>query len=515
MTGGHPYAAGRDTDAAPALRVRGLTKVYGGAVALAGADLSVGRGEIHGLLGANGAGKSTLVKIVGGAETQDAGTVTVGGVTLPPHHRPSAVTALGLAIIHQDRALSPGLTIAENIALVVGFPRRRRLIDRAALRALAETSLRRVGMRTDVDTLVSDLPIAEQTLVAIARALALRADVLILDEPTANLGALDARRLYQRIRDLAAQGVACVLISHALDECLTVCDQVTVLRDGAVVASRPAAGLTGRELAALVVGQDVTTDRRERRAILSSAVPRLRVRDIAHERLVPLSFDIAPGEILGVTGLPDSGHLLVGEIVAGVAAADGGGMLLDGAPYRPTATPRHRAHRVAYVPPDRVRDGLAVDLTARENLYLDGRAPVSNARMSRGEESRRAAAVLAESGVRPADPEATLSTLSGGNMQKVLLAKWLATEPRLLVLAEPTVGVDIGAREDLYSRVRWARDNGMSILLTSSDLEETLALSDRVLVMRYGEAIARHDRDDLTLDRLTALTNGTREGQPQ
>ncbi|MPY59056.1 sugar ABC transporter ATP-binding protein [Streptomyces spongiae] len=512
MTLGDPQTAARDENETLALQVTGLTKVYGGEVALADADLRVGRGEIHGLLGANGAGKSTLVKIVGGAEPQDAGTVRLGGVTLPPHHRPAAVAALGLAIIHQDRALSPGLTIAENIALVVGFPRRRRLIDRKALRELAQAALQRVGMRTDVDTLVSDLPIAEQTLVAIARALAQQADILILDEPTANLGAFDAQRLYERIRDLAAQGVACVLISHALDECLTVCDRVTVLRDGAVVASRPAAGLTGRELAALVVGQDVTTTERERREIPASAIPRLSVRDIGHERLVPLSFDIAPGEILGVTGLPDSGHLLVGEIVCGVAAMDGGEMTLDGSPYRPTERPLYRSDRVAYVPPDRVRDGLAVDLTARENLFLDGRTPVSNARLSRREEARQATAVLMESSVRPADPEAPLSTLSGGNMQKVLLAKWLATRPRLLVLAEPTVGVDIGAREDLYSRVRWARDNGMSILLTSSDLEETLALSDRILVMRYGEAIAEYDREELTLDQLTALTTGTREG---
>ncbi|WP_460062576.1 sugar ABC transporter ATP-binding protein [Streptomyces sp. YKOK-I1] len=501
--------------AAPALQVTGVTKVYGGEVALADADLRVGRGEVHGLLGANGAGKSTLVKIVSGAVPQDAGTVTIGGVTLPPHHRPAAAAALGLAIIHQDRALCPGLTIAENIALVVGFPRRRRLIDQAALRELAQSSLDRVGLRTDVGTLVSDLPIAEQTLVAIARALAQRASVLILDEPTANLGAVDARLLYDRIRGLAAQGVACVLISHALDECLAICDHVTVLRDGAVVASRPAAGLTGRELAALVVGQDVTTDRHDRPELPASTTPRLRVRGIRHERLVPLTFDVAPGEVVGVTGLPDSGHLLVGEIVAGAAGADGGELLLDGSPYRPAARPRYRSDRVAYVPPDRVRDGLAVDLTARENLYLDGRTPVSNERLGRKAEARHAAALLTESGVRPADPETTLSTLSGGNMQKVLLAKWLATEPRLLVLAEPTVGVDIGAREDLYTRVRAARDTGMSVLLTSSDLEETLKLSDRVLVMRYGEVVAERRCDDLTLDELTALTNGSREGQPR
>ena len=497
-----------------ALEVSGLTKIYGGEIALADADLRVGRGEIHGLLGANGAGKSTLVKIVSGAETADAGTVTIQGHELPPRHRPADAQDQGLAIIHQDRALMPALSIADNIGIVVGFPRRRGgTIDAATMRATARAALDRVGMTTDVDTLVADLPIAEQTLVAIARALALQAQVLILDEPTANLGAVDARNLYDRIRRLAADGVACVLISHALDECLDVCDRVTVLRDGRVVGSHDATDLDAHRLASLVVGHEVTTTREAHRVVDRTTTPRLRVVELSDERIVPLSFDVAPGEVVGITGLPDSGHLHVGELVAGLAPAEGR-LELDGTGFTPDPRINHRVHRVAYLPPDRLRDGLAVDLTARENLFMDGRHPTSGARMGRAAETSLARTLMQAIKVKPPVPGATLSTLSGGNAQKVLLAKWLATEPRLLVLAEPTVGVDIGAREDLYARVREARDAGLAVLLTSSDLEETIALSDRVLVLRYGELVAERSTEGLTLDHLTALTNGAREGEP-
>lgn len=511
-------APAADTLPPPVLEVHGLQKVYGGEVALADAHLRVGPGEIHGLLGANGAGKSTLVKIVCGVETADRGTVAVGGRELPAHHTCAQVQALGLAQIHQDRALAPDLSIAENVALTVGFPRRFGLIDRRELRARAQAALERVGLGADVDTFVSDLPIAEQTLVAIARALAVDARVIILDEPTANLGAEDAARLYDRLRGLAAEGVACVLITHALGEALDVCDRVTVLRDGRVVAAEASAGLDADRLATLVVGRQVVAAEaaahQGTHRIEATAHPRLRFDGVAAERLLPLSFDLRPGEILGVTGLADSGHLLLGELLGGLVSPDAGAMHLDGAPYRPHGIADARRAGVAYVPPDRVKDGLAVDLTARENLYLDGVRPGGGRAIRPQAEARDARALLEAAKVSPPDPEAPLSTLSGGNMQKVLVAKWLATEPQLLMLAEPTVGVDVGAREDVYTRIREACGEGLAVLLASSDLEEVLALSDRVIVLRYGAVVAEIDRSAATIEQLAALTSGGNGGAP-
>lgn len=494
-------------EAAPALEVQGIQKVYGGEIALAGASLRVGPGEIHGLLGANGAGKSTLVRIICGAEPQDGGTVAIGGERLPVPHSGAHVKALGCSLIHQDRALAPDLTIAENIAMTVGYVRRRGLIDRRATARQAREALDRVGLRADVEAYVGELPIAEQTLVAIARALTVDAKLILLDEPTANLGQEDAQMLYGRLRGLAAQGVACVLITHALGEALGVCDRVTVLRNGEVVATRASSELTPDELATLVVGHTPTSSLALRDAQTrhhADAVPRLRLRELTHERFGPLTLDLRPGEIVGITGLADSGHLAVGDVIAGLARASGGAMEIDEVAYRPRGVPDARSRAVAYVPPDRVRDGLAVDMTARENLFLDAGAGFGSGAANERAEARE---ILAAAKVRPPEPEAQLTTLSGGNMQKVLVAKWLATDPSLLVLAEPTVGVDIGAREDIYARLREACAKGLAVLLASSDLEEVAALSDRVLVLRYGRVVAELPAADVTIERLAALSS--------
>lgn len=492
-----------------ALAVVGVQKVYGGETALGGVDLALRPGEIHGLLGANGAGKSTLVRIICGAERADAGSVTMFGQTLPPGS-PQAAKSLGLAYIHQDRALAPDLSVADNVALSTGYTTRWGLVDTKAARARAAEALQRVGLDVDPDTVVEGLTIAAQTLVAIARALAESATVLLLDEPTANLGARDSARLYKRLRMLAEDGTAVLLITHALDEALAVCDQVTVLRNGLVVADAPSSELTTEVLARHIVGSAHALDKHrsvarfDRTASTSSPrAPRLTIRDLEVEEVGPLSLSVEPGEIVGVTGLADSGHLLVGEAVFGVQPVTSGTLELDGTVYRPSTVSAARARGLGFVPPDRVRDGLAVDLSARENLFLDGVLP--SARQRRIDESRSAAAILRTAGVKPADPDAPLSTLSGGNMQKVLVAKWLQPEPRLLILSEPTVGVDVGARDDIYTRVREACSTGMSVLLTSSDFDEVTALCDRALVLRYGRPVGWLAGAEISVNALAGL----------
>jgi ribose transport system ATP-binding protein len=499
-----------------ALEVDGLRKVYGGEAALVDVSLNVRAGEVHGLLGANGAGKSTLIKIVSGVENQDAGTVTVNGTTLPAPHSVAEVRAAGCAYIHQDRALVPALTIAENISLSLGFPVRGGMINMRATRNLAEEAMQRVGLRASVDSPVSELPIAEQTLVAIARALAADAELLLLDEPTANLGGADAKMLYERVRTLSQGGTACVLITHHLEEALDICDRVSVLRDGRHVATRDASDLDQAELTKLMVGAkylEAITDTPAPGRARMSEKPTLVLEGIGILPSSSVSLEVHPGEILGVTGLPDSGHLELGEIIIGERRPFNGTMRLEGEAYHPSSARQAIEHDVAFVPSDRIRDGLATTMTLRENLFL-GATPDGRRMISAGVERRRASQILDDFGVKPAEPEAELSTLSGGNMQKVLLAKWLIQEPRLLVLCEPTVGVDIGARADIYDSLRQAAKDGVAILLLSSDQDEVVELSDRALVLRFGEIRGELVGAHMTAERLGAASQGWMPDSP-
>jgi ribose transport system ATP-binding protein len=514
----------RALEAPQALEVRGLQKVYGGEAALSGVDLTVGLGEIHGLLGANGAGKSTLVRIVCGAEHRDGGDVTLFGHSLPRDYGASAVQKLGVAYIHQDRALAQDMSIADNIALVDGFRHNRLgLIDRSAVIAAAERALSKVDLELDVRTLVGELSIAEQTLVAVARGLAVDARLVLLDEPTANLGAKESAQLYTHLKQIAAHGVSAVLITHALDEALEVCDRITVLRNGATVCSEDAANLGADQLAAHIVGHAPRRGDGRRPAHVSATQVRLRLSQACTERLGPVDIEVSEGEIVGLTGLADSGHLQVGELLMAQVPLAAGSIEVDGANYVPSTVSNALNIGLGYVPPDRSRDGVAVDLRARENLFLDGRLVVDTDRGRRrnrktqrlgrwARERRRSRHILAAADVRPPDPEATLSTMSGGNMQKVLIAKWLDRKPNTLILSEPTIGVDIGAREDIYTRVRTDCQDGLAVLVTSSDFDEICKLCDRAVVLRYGRVVASVDRADLTVERLTALSSGQGHG---
>jgi ABC-type sugar transport system ATPase subunit len=382
------------------------------------------------------------------------------------------------------------------------------MIDTRATHMLAAEALGRVGLDVPTGSLVGELPIAEQTLVAIARALAADAALLLLDEPTANLGAADAQMVYERLRTLRSGGTACVLITHHLDEALDVCDRITVLRDGRHVATKLACELDPVELTRLMVGDQYM--RSVEVPVSSHTRARVdTVLKVAGLAVIPgrgIDLDLHAGEILGVTGLPDSGHLDLGEVVFGARRAIGGSMELVGAAFEPGSTRDAIESGVAMVPGDRLRDGLSSTMTLRENLFL---SPKSDHRLiSATRERRHGAEILHRFGVKPPDPDAELSTLSGGNMQKVLLAKWLIRRPRLLILCEPTVGVDVAARADIYRRLREAAEEGVAILLLSSDQDEVAELSDRAIVLRYGEVRARLEGENLTAEHLGAASQG-------
>lgn len=482
-----------------ALDVRGLRKVYGGTVALAGVDFSVRPGEIHALLGENGAGKSTLVKLVAGIEPADGGSVEVNGNLLPPQHRPHDVDSAGAAFIHQQLGLVGSLTVGENIALVAGYPRRARRIDWPGVRGQAERALSRMGVDIDPDEEVSSLPVSAQQVVAIARALAKDARLLVLDEPTASLTVAEVTVLFDVLRRLRDDGVALVYISHRLDEVRTLCDRVTVLRDGELVATRDVADTSDAELVSMIVGNElghieIVPPTQAEAAVSFESVTGLRTRDV--------TFTVARGEVVGIAGLSGSGHTEIGAMLFGMAPVASGRIEVDGREHIPDGVADAIAAGIALVPADRNGEAAATELTLQENLDFNPRGGPF-ARLRRAQENARAAAILRDFDVRPPEPSRVFSTLSGGNAQKVVLAKWMSTRPSVIVLNDPTAAVDIGARREIHARLRAVAADGACVIVITSDMEEIEEVCDRAVVVAGGRVAADLPRDMISVAELT------------
>ena len=491
--------------AVAALEARGLRKVFGGTVAIADASLTVLPGEIHGLLGENGAGKSTLIRIVAGVYPPDAGTIEVGGVPLAGRHSPEAAAAAGIAVIHQDLGLVPNLTVAENIALVVGYERRFGLIDWRAMRRRAGDVLATMGVELNPNALVAELPIATRAVVAIARALAFNASVLILDEPTASLAAGEVSALFRILRNLKHQGLGIVYVSHRMDEVHEICDRATVMRDGYSVATVRLDEIDGPGLVRLIVGRDVAMGSGAAGIVVRE--PHLSLDGVSSESAGPLTIEVGKGEIVGLTGLAGAGYGAIGEILYGLQRTSAGTVTLGGERFLPSGPAAAIARGIVFVPADRSQSGVATRMSLRENLYCNpgrGHAIYRNSRIIRPRVERRAAvATLTQFDVRPPDSERELTTLSGGNAQKVLLAKWLSVAPDLVVLNEPTTGVDVGAREEIYAMVRRAAAAGTTVLVASSDFEEIARLCDRAFIFARGRVIRELAGDSLTIETVT------------
>jgi len=512
------HSAAEDATSEVALELCDLRKVYAGVVALAGATMSIRSGEIHGLLGANGAGKSTIVRLVAGAVPQDHGTISVFSEQLAVPHDAAALRRFRLGVIHQDAGLILDLSIAENMSLIAGYPRKGRFsrrIDWREVRRAAAEALQRLGVEHNVNDLAGTLTVADRAIVSIARALALNARLLLLDEPTANLGVQETARLHRVMRRLRDEGVTQLLVTHALDEALELCDRVSIIRDGSIVGTFASAELTTARVAHLMLGYDVAD--REPAASPGPAdraapgAPRrdlaLALEGIGGELLREASFGVHQGEIVGVTGLADSGHLDLPGLLAGLQPRASGRMLMFGEASAP-GNPHDALRRGdGVVPSDRVGDGLAAGLSLRENLFMN---PSPRQTVRRRPENSSARRLLVAGGIKPPDPDAEISTLSGGNQQKVLVARWLAKGLRLLVLAEPTIGVDIGARNQIYDQIREQRRKGLAVLLVSSDFDEIAALADRAIVMRGGCIAAELERSEITVGRLTRSCHGVR-----
>jgi ribose transport system ATP-binding protein len=498
-----PHDPSSDGDRETALEIRGLRKYYGATRALDGATLQVRAGEIHALLGENGAGKSTLVRILAGVEPADAGEIEVFGRSVLGHG-PALRAELGVAFIHQDLALIPQLSVADNVALAAGYPRRLGLIDRAATRRQAEDVMSRIAIDVDVDRIVGSLPIAEQAAVAIARALSQDARLIVLDEPTAKLHGDEVRSLFLALERLRDDGVACVLITHRIEEVLAHCDRVTVMRDGANVATADSDKLDERELIELIIGGvREAPDRIAPHRASAGAKPVLALDGLTGLGFGPLTWSIQPGEIVALTGLADSGHRAVADVLYGLGAPLDGRMTVNDAPYSPRGPREAIAAGISYLPSDRRESGLAMELSASENLNLN---PPGGAFswMKLQAERANSARILRQFDVRPPDPARGVSTYSGGNQQKVLLARCVGQATNLIILNEPTGAVDVGAKFEIYRILRERCENeGLAALVITSDFEEASRLCDRAIVMRFGVVVAEFTEDSLNISNVT------------
>lgn len=487
------------------LRMKAIRKSFSGNEVLHGVDLTVAPGQIHGLVGHNGAGKSTLVKVLGGSYPDYGGTVEVDGEQQEMRSPADALTA-GVAIIYQDFALIPDLDVAHNLALG-REPGRRGLVAHGELRRRSAREAERFGIRLRTDALVRELGVADQQLTEIVRALARDVRYLVMDEPTARLAPAERAKLFEIVRSLAQQGVGVVYISHFLDEVVDVCDVVTVMRDGAVVACRPAGECSADSLAAELVGEEETTGtgaRSPRARVGVDAGVRLDVVGLEVRPGVPVNLQVRAGEVVAVAGLVGSGRTSLARAIVGDRTV-AGRVSVDSVEVRHRSPRRSAAAGLLLVPEDRKRAGLVLSGSVTENIELTALGTtMSRAGLVRRKAvARLVADLIRRFGVRPADPAMATSSLSGGNAQKVLVARAVAAGPRVLILDQPTAGVDVGAKAELHQQIAAVAAEGTAVVVISDDLDEMLDMACRVVVMAAGRIV--HEHDAAALDRVTLL----------
>jgi rhamnose transport system ATP-binding protein len=491
------------------LNVAHLAKHFSGVRALTDASLDVRAGEIHALVGENGAGKSTLVRIVTGALAPDAGSVTYDGRTIDVFS-PTAARSLGIAAIHQHPTLFPDLSVAENLALGLESAGAWSRIDWRARRERARDLLTRVGARIDVDREAASLSLPEQQLVEIARALGAQARLLILDEPTASLTPQEVDRLFALLAELRAAGTAIIYISHRLEELPRLADRVTVLRDGQTVGTREMASVANGELIRLMVGRDVEAIFPKREVAIGDPVLTLEGVTSHAAGVHNISFTIRRGEIVGLAGLVGAGRTELARVLFGLEPLDAGTIRLNGQPIRPRSPEDAIAEGIAYLPEDRRRHGVILDLGVDANLTLAALKAISKGGfLDHRAETSIAGELVRKLGIKTAALTTPVRNLSGGNQQKVALGRWLVQPPTVLMLDEPTQGVDVGAKSEIHRLIGELAAQGMAVLMISSELVEILGMSDRIVVMRNGGVAAAIARADATAESVMAAAFGT------
>ena len=485
------------------LEVRGVSKSFGGVHAVVDASLTLAAHSVHGIVGENGAGKSTLSKIISGVHAPDAGEVLVGGGTVR-FHSPRDALAHGIATIAQEIALVPRATVAENVLLGIE-PNAAGVLRSRDLRRRFDELNERTGFSLAANTRVGSLRTAEQQKVEIMRAIARDAQLIVMDEPTAALTRNESARLLEIVRQLAASGTSVLLISHYLDEVLDVCDTVTVMRDGHIVRTAPSAEETPATLVAAMVGREVSLEYPAKVPPAEDAPTVLAVRGLRRAGVLEdISLEVRAGEIVGLAGLVGSGRTEVARAIFGADPIDAGTITLDGRELRIRGPRQSARHGITMLPESRKEQGLVMMRSVRENVTLPTLRDFATAGVvSRRRERARTGELARDLAIRAPSIDAPVSTLSGGNQQKTLFAKWLVRTPRILIADEPTRGVDVGAKRQIHELILGLAEQGMAVLLISSELEEVLGLAHRVLVMQRGRIVAEYDKE-ATMEQVMA-----------
>jgi simple sugar transport system ATP-binding protein len=498
--------------------MRNISIAFGGVPALSDVSLRIFPGEVHALMGENGAGKSTMIKALTGVYTVDSGTVVVDG--LERHfHSPAASQHAGISTVYQEVNLCPNLTVAENMMLG-REPRKLGGIDRKAMNRKAREALERLGLRIDPASMLRDQPIAVQQLVAIARAVDVDAKVLILDEPTSSLDTDEVAKLFEVMRTLRDQGVAIVFVSHFLDQVFEITDRMTVLRNGKLVGEVLTRDATQLEVVKMMIGRELAVlDRLDREHSADSAatagVPVLKALGLSRKgSLRAVDLDVYEGEVVGVAGLLGSGRTELARLLFGADVADTGELEVRERKGR-LRSPRHAIERkIGFSSENRRAEGVFADLTVADNMVLALQAARGWMRpLPPATRSKLVRQYIEALDIRPADPDALMRNLSGGNQQKVLLARWLITQPEVLILDEPTRGIDIGAKAQIQQLVADLARRGMAVVFISAELEEVLRLSDRLVVMRDRRKIDERPNDDLSVGDILEIIAGSAHDQ--
>jgi simple sugar transport system ATP-binding protein len=490
------------------LRVENIKKSFGGVEALRGVNLEVGAGEIHCLAGENGCGKSTLIKIISGFYEANEGVIEIGGQRFSRLSPPEAI-ALGIQVIYQDFSLFPNLTVMENLALNMELMNKRKLVNYRRMRDIAAEAIAKIGFAVDMDDPVEDLSIAEKQLVAICRALLYDARLIIMDEPTTALTKKEVKSLFAVINTLQSQGIAILFVSHKLDEVFEISEGFTILRNGMNVAAGKTHELDTRQFVYYMTGRNFKEETYEAASV--SKTPVLHVSGLSSfGSYQNISFDLYGGEILGITGLLGSGRAELVQTLFGVSRADGGTISINGRAVRIRKVKDAISLGIGYVPADRLTEGLFLAQSIGRNMIVSGLKRLSNKAGFLFTETihREILSWISELSIAAGDYEREVKTLSGGNQQKVVLARWLANDLRVLILNGPTVGVDIGSKYDIHALLRNLAGKGLGIIIISDDLPELLACCNRIVVMRDGCIVKELNASQTTESQLGEIATG-------
>jgi rhamnose transport system ATP-binding protein len=494
--------------AAPLLEARAIRKSFAGVRALQGVDFDLQAGEVHALVGENGAGKSTLIKIITGAVAADSGTLTVAGRAVA-RNNPAIARSLGIAAIYQQPSLFPHLSAAENIALALESGGAWRLVDWKARHEVAAGLIRRAGASIDPRRAAGTLSMPEQQIVEIAKAIGGGARILVMDEPTASLTDREVESLFQVIASLRAQGTGIIYISHRLNEIFSIADRITVLRDGETVSTSNAKDTDPAGLIERMVGRPVTAVFPKREVPLGEIALELRHVSCRAAGVRDISFSVRRGEILGVAGLVGSGRTELAETIFGLRAADSGEIFVAGRPARITAPEDAIEAGIGYVPEDRRRHGVVLEMPIAANTSLASLRTISRRGwIDRARERALAERYVVQLQIKSPSVDAASGSLSGGNQQKVALSRWLAIAPKILILDEPTQGVDVGSKSEIHRLMVDLAERGMALIMISSELPEILGMSDRIAVMHHGSIGRILPRAEATQQKILWLALG-------